>query len=83
MIKVNPIVDVNLLGYVAKGYVTVEEFEAAIRWQWDKEFVINPKKVNHVVLRCIPTPYERDYNFRYEYSKPGRGAFKATEIYFI
>jgi len=68
-------------GYIAKGHITKEELEAAIRWSWDDEFEIGNLYIEHTVMRCIPTPWMDEYDFIYEYSEPGQGAFKCTTVY--
>jgi hypothetical protein len=73
-------------GYVAKGYFQKAEMVAQIVEQFDD---IDPDEFNgleavQTVLRCIPNgPHSDDkLAFRYATSKPGRGAFRATVIYF-
>lgn len=68
-------------GYIAKGHISKEELEAAIRWSWNDEFEIGSLPIEHTVMRCIPTPHTDEYDFIYEYSEPGRGAFKCTAVY--
>jgi len=69
-------------GYIAKGHITREELEAAIRWSWNDEFEIGELQVEHTVMRCVPAPHTDEYDFTYEYSEPGHGAFKCTTVYY-
>jgi hypothetical protein len=73
-------------GYVAKGYFQKAAMVAQIVEQFDD---IDPDEFDgleavQTVLRCIPNgPHSDDkLAFRYATSKPGRGAFRATVIYF-
>lgn len=71
-------------GYIAKGHITNEAFEAAIRqsgWSGADEFEIAGRLVDQTTMRCIPAPHIDEYDFTYEYSEPGRGAFKCTVVY--
>lgn len=66
-------------GYIAKGHVTREEMLEAIRWGHDETFTFEGM-MEYGLMRCIPD--QTDYwTFRYEPSKPGRGAFTCTVIY--
>lgn len=81
--NVEPIVDDggHCMGYIAKGHVTPEQMVAGVHWYGHEEFQLGKLQVEYTTMRCIPTPHE-SYPFRYEYSKPGRGAFECTVIYF-
>lgn len=68
-------------GYIAKGHITSEELEAAIRDSWDTEFEVAGLYVAHETMRCVPTPYTDEYDFMYVDSEPGPGAFECTTVY--
>lgn len=84
-VDIRPISDGSgTCGYIAKGHVSVEELEAAIRssgWSGADEFEIVGRHVDQTIMRCIPALYTDEYHFTYEYSEPGRGAFKCTVVY--
>lgn len=71
-------------GYIAKGHITRQELELAIRqsgWSGANEFEVAGRHVDQTIMRCIPAPHMDGYDFTYEYSDPGRGAFKCTVVY--
>lgn len=81
-VDVQPISDgCGTCGYIAKGHITSEELETAICRSWDDTFEIIGLFVDQTVMRCIPAPHTDEYAFTYEYSEPGRGAFKCTTVY--
>jgi hypothetical protein len=84
-VDVQPISDGSgTCGYIAKGHVTNPELELAIRqsgWSGADEFEIVGRHVDQTIMRCIPAPHTDEYAFTYEYSEPGRGAFKCTVVY--
>ena len=81
-VDVQPVSDSgHTIGYVAKGHISRKALEAAIRWSWDDEFEIGDLLVDQTIMRCIPRPHADEYDFVYEYSEPGRGAFKCTTVY--
>jgi hypothetical protein len=83
-VDVQPVTDgSHTIGYIAKGHITRKELETAIRRAFDAEFEIDALDyVDQTVMRCIPAPHTDEYDFTYEYSEPGRGAFKCTTVYF-
>jgi len=50
----------HLSGYLAKGHISREEFEAAIRLSCDNFFELGDLTVSHDIMRWVPnTPYQR------------------------
>lgn len=89
-IDVNEMIDDSgsKMGWIAKGTYTKEEMIAGILFYEGEEDYFEVSEVDnievkHFTMRCIPEPKGSDnaYSYRYEHSKPGRGAFKCTIVY--
>lgn len=75
----------HTIGFVGKGHVSRDVMERSIAWQVD-ETAVPPAECScrHVYLRKVPARHYSDFAFVFHYADgPGRGAFKATEIYVL
>ena len=70
-------------GYVAKGWVDFDELAEEIEKQYGHDIAIDQPGLvkEHTIMRKIPTPWHDEWDFIFEYSNPGRGAFKCTAIW--
>ena len=80
--KVIPLTDGS---YLVRGYMTEEEAVAIIREECDPDFDLDRYcRVEQCHMRAIPDKAAQkagDYDYRYEHSKPGRGAFACTAVW--
>lgn len=70
--------------YLIRGHVSREEAEAIIQQNDDPDFRLDQYCfVEQCYVRAIPMPKDQrtDYDYRYEHSAPGRGAFACTAVW--
>ena len=68
--------------YLVRGHVSDDEAVAAIRKEFDSRFELDAGCfTEHCYMRAIPCPGWSAYDYRYEYSAPGRGAFACTAVW--
>ena len=68
-------------GYIVRGHVSGLEAEHLIQMEHDPRFRLSDDSLEHVHMRAIPCQPGSDYDYRYEYSEPGRGAFPCSVIW--
>lgn len=70
------------IGYIAKGHVSLEEFQAGVHWLGHEEVEIDSGKLQHTMARKVPVPPGGDFYMYYQIpAKAGPGAYKATVYY--
>ena len=72
----------DTIGYIAKDWVSAEEFQAGVHWLGHEEVEIIADKLKYTTTRKIPAPWSDEFDLIYQIpTKPGPGAYEATVYY--